>query len=422
MISEVKGLESNPLFLSIFDLFLSDLGNNRDIMERKTMIQLFVVFVAVSFMIGMFTYFEREEINKQTGGGSGTQDNTTETFVAAEGKGMGRLMSYESTIYVSPWNESYRGIIESLKSEKQVEYLNFAGETAVLTTSSKSNLSYIREKLENIDSDVFTEVVIAFSDPIKFTLINGSIKNMSISPINVMIDPATPKDEMIPASITADISQINIKNEKVKLEPKKSTVILEKELGCGQSYWMQGSIGWENRSVDLNSYAILLNISRDEINYMENDIVILPRKINSTEMEILRNKNLSFLTAIFEDSINVNTTSKAEVESAISSLGISGLSYSDSIMNATFSAAESDLPALTNELGKTLDNLKLKRSCGTSISTVTINGTKYFVEIGARDVANYLNIIKAVDGNANVTLEVYTIGRSLTKITLLDVQ
>lgn len=390
-------------------------------MERKTIIQLFVVFVAVSFVIGMFTYFEREEINKNKGTGT-AQDNTTETFVAADGKGMGRLMSYESTIYVSPWNESYRDIVESLKLEKQIEYLNFAGETAVLTTSSKSNLSYIREKLGSIDSDVFAEVVIVFSDPIKFTLINGSIKNMSISPINVMIDPATPKDEMIPASVTADISQIDIKNVKVNLEPKKSTVTLEAKLVCDQSYQIQGSISWENRSVDLNNYATLLNISKDEINYVKDDLVILPRKINSTEMETLRNENLSFLTAIFEDSINANTTNKTEVESAISSLGISGLSYSDSIMNATFTATESDLPALTNELSKTLGNLKLKRSCGTSVSTVTINGTKYFVETSARDVANYLDIGKAVDGNANVTLEVSTIGRSLTKITLLDVQ
>jgi len=390
-------------------------------MEREMMIKLFVVFVAVSFVIGMFTYFEREEINKNKGTGT-AQDNTTETFVAADGKGMGRLMSYESTIYVSPWNESYRGIVESLKSERQIEYLNLAGETAVLMTSSKSNLSYIREKLGSIDSDVFAEVVIAFSDPIKFTLINGSIKNMSINPINVMIDPATPKDEMISASITADISQIDIKNVKVNLVPKKSTVTLGVELVCDQSYWMQGSIGWENRGVDLDSYATLMNISKDGINYVKKDIVILPRKINSTEMEMLRNKNLSFLTAIFEDSIDANTTSKIEVESAISSLGISGLGYPDSIMNATFTVIESDLPALTNELSKTLGNLKLKRSCGTNISTVTINGTKYFVETRARDVVNYLDIIKAVDGKANVTLEVSTIGRSLTKITLLDVQ
>jgi len=387
-------------------------------MEKSTLLKIFVVLIAVIFVIGMFNYFEKEEVKKL-----GAQSLVVvENYSVADGIAKGKVQSFGSTIYVTPWNETYKAILNSLKSENQIEYLNIIGDTAIITIPPKANVSYIREKLSSTDADVFIDANVVFSESVNFTFLNGSTKMMSIGAIEAKLDPQTPLGEMIEASVTADVSQKDIKNIRVSIKPKVSNATVETTLSCGSSYQMQGNVLWENRFMNTSTYASLLNTSDDKINYTRDDSVILPKKLNDNESAEIRNKNFSYMFYIMEDIVYVNSTSKSQIESDLSSLG-NNFTYPNSTINATFESDASNIESIVGELNKTISEMQMKRNCEINISAVSINGTKYYVQQNARSTEDYLDLIKSAGTDKrNVSIEAYTVGRSVTKIVILDIQ
>ena len=391
-------------------------------MDKSIVIKIFVVLVAIFFVVGMFTYFEREDIKNKA---QQTGTNQTETYSAAEAVAKGKLQSFENIIYISPWNESYRTAIEALKSEKQIDYINLADNIGVVTLAPKANLSYIREKLEDLDSDIFADATVIFDDQVNFTFLNGTTKLMSVGSTTAKLDPSTPVGDLIDANILADLSQRNIKNIRITLKPKITNITQEVELNCSDSYEFSGEVSWTNRNINVSKYAVLLNISEDAIDYQKYDYVFLPGNLNSTEMETLKDKNLSFLNFVLEDRIAVNTTNKDEVETALSYLMTNATAkfvYQNSLINATFKANESDAPSILTELNSSIENLTVKRNCETSLRQVIMGGNKYFVEKRGMKAEQYIDIGKAINSKKNANIEVYSIGRSVTGIILLDVQ
>ncbi|MEM2974701.1 MAG: hypothetical protein QW112_03730 [Candidatus Micrarchaeia archaeon] len=386
-------------------------------MDKK---QMFAILVAIFFIVGMFTYLSSEEAKRNS-----RQDlnasNTTGKFSAAEGTAIGRLASYEKILFIFPWNESYKEIIESLKVEKQIEYMNIVGENAVVTLANKANISYIREKMEDTGADVFAVANIVFDDPINFTLLNGSSKVMSIGSVSKRLDPSTPIGERFEISITADISDADIKVNEVTLKPKINIVEQELELECGPDYFFEGNLEWSKRDINVSDYARLLNVSEDRVHYKKEDFVLLSRILNSSEMEALRNRNLSFLTYILSDRIYTNTLSKTEVESALSHLGV-GLSYPDSYINATFSVGPEQLQEIISWLNSTVDAANMTRNCNTTLSKIMINGSKYYAQSNSRYIEHYIDINKAAKGTINASLKVYCIGRTIVFIEILEIK
>jgi len=387
-------------------------------MERTTLLKIFVVLIAIIFVIGMFNYAEKEDVKKQ-----GAQSLVVvENYSMADGITKGKVQSFGNTIYVTPWNETYRSILDSLKSENQIEYLNIMGDVATITIPPKANASYIREKLSSTDVDVFIDANIVFSESVNFTFLNGSTKMMSIGAVEAKLDPQTPLGEMIEASVTADVSQNDIKNIRVSIKPKISNATVETDLSCGFSYQMQGNVLWENRFINTSQYALLLNVSDDKINYTRDDSVILPKKLNDNESAEIRNKNFSYVFYIMEDIIYVNSTSKSQIESDLSFLGKNFI-YPNSTINATFESDVSKIESIVGELNKTIGGVQMKRNCEINISTVGINGTKYYVQRNARSTGDYLDLAKSASSDKrNVSIEAYTVGRSVTKIVILDIQ
>jgi hypothetical protein len=387
-------------------------------MDKATIMKIVVVLVAILFIIGMFNYFEKEQVKK-----AGAQNLTVvENYSMAEGIAKGKVQSFSNTLYVTPWNETYRGILDSLKSENQIEYLNIINDVATITIPPKANASYIREKLSSIDADVFIAANVVFSESVNFTLLNGSTKMMSIGAVEAKLDPQTPLGEIIEASVTADVSQNDIKNIRVSMTPKISNATVETVLSCGSSYQIQGTVLWENRVINTSSYVSLLNVSDDKINYTREDSVILPKKLNDNESAEIRNKNLSYIFYIMEDTIYVNSTSKSQIESDLSFLGKNFI-YPNSTINAIFESDANKIESIVEELNKTISGVQMKRNCGINLSTVSINGTNYYVQRNAKSTENYLDLAKSTGiDKRNVSIEIYTIGRSVTKIAILDIQ
>jgi len=269
-------------------------------MERSDLLKLLVVFIAVIFVLSMFSQFGRS----QSSGSQSGQENTT----LGTGSGTCRIVAFSTELLVKPWNNDTAAVADELKAEKKVQYTNVFGSGGVVILPAGANISEVRAAFADLDSNVVADASCNVNGVVNFTLQNGTTIPQAPGSVRLSLDPYSQIGDELYLDITADISESGITNMRatpVSLIEESAT---NATADCGNDYQIGGTIAWDKRDINISAIASELNISEQAITYSKNDVVTFSRMLNNSEVEGIKAKNLSYIYNVLIPGLQANTT------------------------------------------------------------------------------------------------------------------
>ncbi|VVB73761.1 Uncharacterised protein [uncultured archaeon] len=354
-------------------------------MDRSDLLKLLVVFIAVIFVLSMFSQFGK-------GNQSGTTTGNTTATVIGMGTAKCKIVAFSAEMTIDPWTNGTAAIAESLKAQKKIDYVNLVGKRGVLILPSGGNISDVRAAFMDIGASATADASCSVTEVVNFTLQNGTTQPHAPGSVRLSLDPFSRVGDELSLDITADISDTGITNMKATAVPDVEESATTAAVECSDNYMVDGAISWGNRSLNISSIASELNISPSSISYTRNDTVGFSRTLTSEEIAEL---NASILTDIMDETvIRVFTDKFGNVTPTFP--------YSPITVGSKDNASFSKAIEFISSKGAVITEL---RGCTLTIDkTMEVNGKQMLVSSGARQMDYFLNAADVPGGSGNLSI------------------
>lgn len=390
---------------------------NSDNMDRSDLIKLLVTFIAVIFVLSMFSQFGKGG----TLGTGGTINGTT--TVIGRGFAMCKIAALSTEITITPWTNETAAIADSLKAQNKIDYTNVIGNRGVLILPNGANISDVRAAFADIGSSITADASCSVVGIVNFTLQNGSIQPQAPGSIEMSLDPFSRVGDKLNLDITADIGDAGITNMKVTTIPDTTEITVNASAECSDVYHIEGLINWENRELNTSAMISGLNISTNNINYTKNDIVTFSRPLNSSELDIIKAKNASYVYNLLPQGLQTNTTDKSMISSLLSGYDNVTPTFQPSpiTIDVDSASAMTDAVGLISSSGGTVTSQQ--RGCTLTIAKMMdVNGEEMLVSPSVRQMNYFMDIADVPGGNGNLNISgtASYVGRVITKFDLIS--
>ena len=359
--------------------------SDSDTMERSDLLKLLVVFIAVIFVLSMFSQFGK-------GNRSGTTtDNLTSTMIGT-GSTRCRIVAFSSEMAVDPWTNATAAIAESLKAQKKVSYMNIIGKRGILILPSGGNISEVRAAFADSGSSTTTDASCSVTGLVNFTFQNGTTQPQAPGSIRLSLDPFSQVGDELNLDITADISETGITNMKANPVPDIEESATAVSYECSDNYMVNGAINWNMRNLNISSVASELNIPANSISYTRNDTVGFSRQLTDDEVAQI---NSSILAEMMDEQVIRVFTDKFGNVTPMFSHSIITIASKD---NESFDKAVDFISPIGTVITK-------QRGCTLTIpSTMEVKGKLMLVSSNARQIDYFMDTIDVPDGTGNLSV------------------
>ena len=373
-----------------------------DTMEKSDLLKLLVVFIAVIFVLSMFSQFGKDNMSGTTA------SNLTSTMIGT-GSTRCRIVAFSSEMAVDPWTNATAAIAESLKTQKKINYMNIIGKRGILILPSGSNISEVRAAFADSGSSITTDASCSVTGLVNFTLQNGTTQPQAPGSIRLSLDPFSQVGDELNLDITVDIGETGITNMIANPVPDTEESATTASYECSDNYMVDGAVDWNKRNLNISSVASELNISGNAISYTRNDTVGFSRQLTDEEVAQI---NSSILVEIMDKQvIQVFTDKFGNVTPIFSHSIIMIVSKDTESFNKAIEFISSVGTAVTKQRGCTL----------TIPSTIDVKGKQMMVSSNARQMDYFMDIIDVPDGAGNLSVFGNTdyIGRIVTNFDMI---
>jgi hypothetical protein len=366
-------------------------------MDRSDLLKLLVVFIAVIFVLSMFSQFGK---GNQAGTTTGNQTST----IIGTGSARCRIVAFSTEMAVDPWTNETAAIAESLKAQKKIDYMNIIGKRGVLILPNGGNISEVRAAFADVSATTTTDASCSITGIVNFTLQNGTTQQQAPGSVRLSLDPFSQVGDELNLDITADISDAGITNMKATTVPDVEESATTASAECSDNYMVNGAVNWSRRNLNVSLVASELNISASAISYTKNDTVGFSRQLTSDEIAQL---NASILAEVMDEAvIRVFTDKFGNVTPTFSHSSIAIVLKDNSSLNKTVDFISSVGTVLTELRGCTL----------TIPSMMEVKGEPMLVLSGARQMDYFLNAAEVPNptGSLNIYGNASYVGRIVT--------
>jgi len=384
-------------------------------MDRSDLLKLLVVFIAVIFVLSMFSQFGKGNISGTTTG------NLTSTTIGI-GSARCRIVAFSSEMTVDPWTNTTAAIAESLKAQKKIDYMNIIGKRGILILPSGGNISEVRAAFADISASTTTDASCSVTGLVNFTLQNGTAQPQAPGSVRLSLDPFSQVGDELNLDITADIGDAGITNMKVATVPDVTESATTASFECSSDYHVEANIAWESRELNMSAIASDLNVSTNAINYRKNDVVTFSRLLNDSEVESIKAKNLSYVYTVLMPGLQANTTDKSLITSLLSEYSNVTPVFQPSPITIDVGSelAMVDVMNLLNSKGGQV--ISTQRGCTLIITKIMeVNGKQMLVSSDARKMDYFLNTADVPDGTGNLSIfgNASYVGRIVTSFDMI---